>query len=286
MKWKIVTDSSANIRFDGKVNENIDFQVVPFLINIGTDLYIDNDLNKVPELMDAMEASKLGSSSACASPDTFEKAFEGTENVICFTISSALSGSYNAAELGRNLLLESNPNQNVYIFDTLSAGSEQDLLIRKTIDLIEQGLDFNQVIEGIKEYHKSTSIVYMLESVDNLVKNGRLNKIVGGMIGLLGIRLVATRTDEGVIEIIHKSKGSKRALQTMLDHLIASGYQGGDIDVSYSLNQKTAEDFKMLILDKFPQAHVEVRPTSGLCSYYAQRGGLLVGYSKLIPSDN
>lgn len=282
MKWKIVTDSSASIRFDDKINGHIDFQVVPFLINIGTDLFIDNDINQVPNLMDAMEASKLGSSSACAAPDTFEKAFEGAENVICFTISSALSGSYNSAVLGRNLSLEKNPHQNIHIFDTLSAGSEQDLLIRKTIELIEQRLDFEQVIQTLTDYHKSTSIVYMLESVDNLVKNGRLNKIVGGMIGLLGIRLVATRTDEGVIEIIHKSKGSKRALQTMLDHLIASGYQGGGIDISYSLNKKTAEDLKNLILNKFPQAHVEIRPTSGLCSYYAQRGGLLVGYSKRI----
>lgn len=129
MKWKIVTDSGANIRYETTITEQVKFQLVPLLINIGTELFIDNDLDNVPQLMDSMEQSKLGSSSACPSPDTYANAFSDADNVICFTLSSGLSGSYNSAQLGRNLVLENHPEKNIYIFDSLSAGSEMDLLI-------------------------------------------------------------------------------------------------------------------------------------------------------------
>lgn len=279
MKWKIVTDSGANIRFDNKISDTIGFQLVPLLINIGTQLFIDDSLDKVEELMDTMEASKLGSSSACPSPDAYAKTFMDADNVICFTLSSNLSGSYNSAILARDLVLENYPEKNIYIFDSLAAGSEMDLLIIKALELVKQDLSFNQVIEELNTYHQTTNIIFMLESVDNLVKNGRLNKLVGGMIGLLGIRLVANRSETGTIEIIHKSKGTKRALKTMFDELLSRGYQGGRLVLSYVLNEDNANDFKTLVLNQFPNAEITILPTSGLCSYYAQRGGLLVGFT-------
>lgn len=277
MKWKIVTDSGASIRFDHALPDQIGFEVVPLVINIGTQVFVDDSIDKVPALMEAMESSKLGSASACPAPDAYAKTFMDADQVICFTISSNLSGSFNSATLAKEMVLEDHPEKQIHIFDSRSAGSEMDLLIRQAIDIIQTGKDFDQVIQALNSFHETSDIVFMLESVDNLVKNGRLSKVVGGMIGLLGIRLVAKRTQEGTIEIIHKSKGTKRAIKTMVDELMKLGYQGGRLEISYCLNLENANDFKELVLSKFPSADIQVRPTSGLCSYYAQRGGLLIG---------
>ncbi|MDT2768657.1 DegV family protein [Globicatella sulfidifaciens] len=281
MKWKILADSGSCIRHEEKITDEIGFQVVPLLINIGTELFIDDDLSKVPDLMDSMEHSKLGSSTACPSPDTYASAFMDADNVICFTISGALSGSFNSAQLAKNLVLESHPEKNIQIIDTLSAGTEIDILVDKSIELIQAGKSFDDVVTEVENYHQSTGLVFMLESVDNLVKNGRLNRIVGGMIGLLNIRLIGVRSDVGQIEVVHKSKGEKRAYNSIVDVLTKANFNNGRIDISHCLNESSALKLKEVILKSFPQATINIRPTSGLCSYYAQRGGLMVGYETI-----
>lgn len=280
MKWKIVADSGSSIRYSNQITENIGFQIVPLLINIGSELFVDNDINNVPHLMTTMESTQSGSSSACPSPDTYANAFMEADNVICITLSSALSGSYNSAKLGRELVLETHPNKNIFIVDSLSAGSEMDLLIDKAIKLASDDLNFNDVVSQINSYHQHTGLIFMLESVDNLVKNGRLNRIVGSMIGLLGIRLIGERSTVGQIDVIHKSKGTKRALKTMIEELKKVGFKGGRLDISHCLNESVAKEFQNLVTEAFPDATIYLRPTSGLCSYYAQRGGLMVGYEK------
>ena len=281
MKWKILADSGSCIRHEEKITDEIGFQVVPLLINIGTELFIDDDLSKVPDLMDSMEHSKFGSSTACPSPDTYASAFMDADNVICFTISGALSGSFNSAQLAKNLVLESHPEKNIQIIDTLSAGTEMDILVDKSIELIQAGKPFDDVVTEVENYHQSTGLVFMLESVDNLVKNGRLNRIVGGMIGLLNIRLIGVRSDVGQIEVVHKSKGEKRAYNSIVDVLTKANFNNGRIDISHCLNESSALKLKEVILKSFPQATINIRPTSGLCSYYAQRGGLMVGYETI-----
>ena len=149
MKWKILADSGSCIRHEEKITDEIGFQVVPLLINIGTELFIDDDLSKVPDLMDSMEHSKLGSSTACPSPDTYASAFMDADNIICFTISGALSGSFNSAQLAKNLVLESHPEKNIQIIDTLSAGTEMDILVDKTIELIQAGKSFDEVVTEV-----------------------------------------------------------------------------------------------------------------------------------------
>ena len=280
MKWKIVADSGSNILEYKMTNASAEFKSVPLMLNIGTDVYIDNTDLDLTTLLNAMEFEKTASSSACPAPDTYAQAFEGAENVLCFTLSSALSGSYNSAVLGANIFKETHPDVNIHIFDTLTAGAEIDLLVQKAIELVEQGLEWDEVINALNEYHTHTDVTFILETVDNLVKNGRISKLVGSMIGLLGIRLVGIRTPEGKIELAHKAKGTKRAMKTTLGEMISRGYNGGKAIISHCTAQDTAETFKQLILEHYPQAAIEICQMNGLCSYYAQRNGLIIGFEK------
>ncbi|MDO4432635.1 MAG: DegV family protein [Aerococcaceae bacterium] len=278
MKWKIVADSGSNLSVFTLSDENVSFQTVPLMLNIGTNVYIDDKNLDKQALLAAMEQETTATSSACPSPSAYAQAFEGAENVICFTITSALSGSYNSAVLGMNLHKENHPDVNVHIFDTKSAGPEEDLLVHKAIELAQSGIEFDDMVNALNDYHARTNLIFVLESVDNLVKNGRLNKLVGGMIGLLGIRLVAIRNAEGTIEIKTKAKGSKRALKSMFAEMENFGYKGGKIIISHGFNPEGAEEFKQLVLASFPQAEISITPFDGLCTFYAQRNGVMVGY--------
>lgn len=278
MKWKIVTDSGSDIRQIDNLSEDVAFESVPLMLNIGNKVYIDDENIDVSALMDAMEGEAAASSSACPAPNAYAETYKGADNVIVFTLSSNLSGSYNSASLGRDLILEENPQANIHIFDSFSAGSEINLLVRKAVELATNGVSFDEMVKELNEYHAHTTVSFLLESVDNLVKNGRVNKILGQMIGLLGIRLVGRRTQDGKIELAHKSKGTKRAMRTLFDEILSKGYQGGTMEISHALNKESADIFKAKVLERFPAADITIIDMSGLCSFYAQRKGLIIGY--------
>lgn len=278
MKWKIVTDSGSDIRLLEGLKENVSFDFVPLMLDIGNEIFVDDENIEIERLLTAMEKERSAAASACPAPDAYAESYQGADNVIVFTLSSNLSGSYNSASLGKDLLLEQYPNVNIHIFDSLSAGAEMNILIRKAAELANKGLEFNELVQAMKDYHQYTNISFLLESVDNLVKNGRVNKIVGQMIGLLGIKLIGQRSSEGRIELAHKSKGTKRALKTLLTEFENKKFNGNIMEISHSMNLVGAEQLKKQVLDKYPDAVVRIIEMSGLCNFYAERSGMIIGF--------
>lgn len=277
-KWKIVADSGCDIREFENLASHVAYENVPFLLTINNQVFIDDEDVDLQEFNEKLANSKGPTSSACPAPDRFAEAYKGAENVICFTLSGALSGSYNSAMLGRDIALESNPDANIHVFDSHSAGAEVNVLVRKAISLAEEEVSFDEMIESMNEYHQETSINFLLKSVDNLVKNGRVNKIVGQMVGLLNIHLVGKRTAEGTIDLAHKSRGEKRGLKTLLDEIKNNGYQGDVIEISHNNNLATAEKIEAEIRQNYPDATIYITPMSALCCYYAEAQGVIVGY--------
>lgn len=280
MDWKIVTDTGSNIREINNLPENVAFDIIPLILHIDNEDYIDTpDLDTEMLNQKVAEASK--SSSACPAPGVYAEKFAGAENVICFTISSELSGSYNSADQGKQLALEENPDANIYIFDTNSAGGEMDLLVFKAIELVKEGMNFHEVVDELNKYHEKTYVGYMLKSIENLVKNGRVNKVVGSLVGLLNIHVIGIRSEEGTIEMSNRARGEKRALNTFINDIIEAGFSGKVMEIGHVNNETLAKKFSEKILEKFPQTDIRIRPTSGLCSFYAERGGLIVGYERV-----
>lgn len=279
MKWKIVTDTGSSIREIENLPENVSFDIIPLILHLDNKDYVDTPDLDTEELVNEMsKASK--SSSACPAPGVYAEKFKGAENVICFTISSEVSGSYNSAELGRSIALEENPEANIYIFNSKSAGGEMDLLVWKALELIEAGESFQNVVDDLHAYHQHTYVGYMLKSIENLVKNGRVNKVVGSLVGLLNIHVMGIRSEEGTIEMSNRARGEKRALNTFMNDIIENGFNGKILEISHVNNKTLAEKFANKMKEKFPNTNIRIRPTSGLCSFYAEDGGLIVGYER------
>ena len=280
MKWKIVADSGSNLREVENLPENISLDLVPLVIHLDDQELIDTPDIDTKKLIEDMKNAEE-TSTACPAPGVYAKAFAGAENVICITISSEVSGSYNSAKIGRELAIEKNPDANIYVFNSKSAGGEIDLLILKAIELIEAGNEFQEVVDGLHDYHKNIYVGYMLQSIDNLVKSGRVSKVVASIAGLLNINILGIRSEEGTIEMSGRVRGEKRALKRLLEDIIENGYNGNAMEISHVNNRKLAEQLAENTLEKFPDANIKIRDTSGLCSFYAEDNGLIIGYERV-----
>lgn len=278
MTWKIVADSGCDYRTIENLAVDTLFESVPLTIQVGDEIFIDNNQLNIDEMMEKMYATSSASKSACPSPDDYMKAFNGASNIFVVTITGTLSGSYNSAQVAKRLYLEDHPDVNIHIIDTLSAGGENDLIIKKLNLLIGQGLSYEEVIKEITAYQAKTKLLFVLAKVDNLVKNGRLSKLLGAVVGLLNIRMVGEASQDGKLELLQKARGTKKSLIAAFDELIKAGYAGGQIIIAHRHNPKFCQQFSEMVREKFPQAVIEVIPTSGLCSFYAEENGLLMGY--------
>ena len=278
MTWKIVADSGCDYR--QLVSPAIDttFVSVPLKIQVADQLFVDDANLDIDQMMETMYATSEASKSACPSPDDYLRAFEGGENIIVVTITGTLSGSHNSAQLAKNIYLEEHPETNIHVIDSLSAGGEVDLFVDKLNELIGQGLSFEEVVQTITAYQEKTKLLFVLAKVDNLVKNGRLSKLLGTVVGLLNIRMVGEASETGTLELLQKARGPKKSLQAAYEELVKAGYSGGRIVMAHRSNEKFCQQLSDLILERFPQADIKILPTSGLCSFYAEDGGLLMGY--------
>ena len=278
MTWKIVADSGCDYREITDLANQTRFESVPLTIQIDHEIFVDNAQLDIDGMMEKMYATSSASKSACPSPDDYLRSFEGAENIFVVTITGSLSGSHNSAQLAKKLFLEENPTANIHVIDSLSAGGEVDLIVRKLNDLIKEGLSFEQVVEAITHYQENTKLLFVLAKVDNLVKNGRLSKLIGAVVGLLNIRMVGEASDTGTLELLQKARGAKKALTAAVDEVLKAGYKGGRIIIAHRNNEKFCQQFSEVIKEKFPAADISFLPTSGLCSFYAEEGGLLMGY--------
>ena len=278
MSWKIVADSGCDFRQLTQLTSDLQFESVPLTIQVENTVYTDDANLDIDQMMQQMEASKQASKSACPSPDDYLNAYKGADKIFVLTITGALSGSQNAAQVAKGLLLEENPHVQIHVIDTLSAGGEIDLLVLKLQELIQSGLSFEEVKDAIRDYQTKTKLLFVLASVQNLVKNGRLSKAIGAVIGLLNVRMVGEASAEGKLELLKKARGYKKSVSSSIDAMLEAGYKGGRIVIAHRNNEKFCQDFSEKIRAHFPQAIIDAIPTSGLCSFYAEEAGLLMGY--------
>lgn len=277
MKYKIVSDSASNI-FEIK---DTDYAYVPLKIVCGDKEYIDTPELDVSGMIDDLRQTKNRSGSSCPNVHEWAEAFSDADCVFAIAITSGLSGSYAAALQAKEDFLSENPNAKVHVIDSLSAGPEMRLIIEKLQSLIAQELSFEDIVSQIEEYQKHTHLLFCLESLNNLARNGRVSMAKAKIAGVLGIRVVGRASDEGTLEELHKARGAEKSLEVLFKELQASGYKEGKVRIAHCRNPKAAEVLKNKILQAYPKADIEIETCTALCSFYAEQGGMLIGYESI-----
>lgn len=274
MKQKIIMDSAGDI----KELPGIDFSCIPLTIHAGDQVFVDNTPAAAEEMVDYLKTYHGTTSSACPSVGEYMEAFGDADEVYCLTITSQLSGSYNSAMAAAGEFMEAHPDRKIHVFDTLTAGPEMVLLAEKIRELLQQGISFDGIIDRIKAYQEKTKLLFSLESLRNLANNGRVPHVVAKAVGILGIRMLAVASDEGTIHPVGKARGEKKVLPEMLKHLMTMGYNGGKMRIAHCRNESGALALKNALLQQFVDADITVSRLGALCSFYAEEGGLLVGF--------
>ena len=273
MRIKFVADSSANLF----TFENTDFSSAPLKIVAGEKEYIDVEALDAKQMMKEFKEYKGKSGTACPGVGDWLDAFDGADIVYGVAITSQLSGCYNAANIAAEQYMEENPGKKVFILDSLSTGPEMVLILEKYRELVMEGKEFEEVCEVVKEYHKHTNLLFSLESVDNLAKNGRVSKIIAKAVGILGIRIVG-RAEGGKLEQMHKCRGEKKALQQLVASMKDLDCNGTKIRITHSYNDEAVKKLVDMIKEAYPDCEITVGYNHGLCCFYAEEGGILVGF--------
>ena len=272
MNYKIVSDSSSNL-----LQGTQWFQSVPLKI-LGQQEYIDDGSQDIAEMVHHLKHFKGKSSSSCPNVSDWLDAFEGHQCIFAVTITQRLSGSYNAAVQAAQTYREEHPDARIYVIDSMAAGPEMAMIVDKIRTLMDQGMDPNQVMEQVKDYQSHLYTLFCLESLTNLARNGRVNPTVAKLAGVLGIR-VCGEAQQGQILPIHKARGAKKALNTLVEMIVERGFQDGCLlRVAHCFAPETAQALGDAILEKFPNARFQMETTGVLCSYYAEQGGLMIGF--------
>ncbi len=277
MDIKIIADSSADAIY---FHSNIPFESVPLKIITDEKEFVDDKKLDVKSMVDYLLSYKGKSSTACPSMMDYMNAFGNFKHVICITITGTLSGSYNAACIAKEEYESKYPDRKVHVINSLSAGPELKLLIEKAVELIENNMDFDCICTKLDMYTKHTGLAFSLNSLNNLARNGRVSPIIAKAAGLLGIRIVGKASDKGDLQQLDKPRGADKAYQKVVDRMISEGYNGGRAIIDHCFNSEGANTVKNLILEKFNEANITIEKTYGLCSFYAENGGMLIGFEK------
>lgn len=269
----IVTDSSSNIvDFD-----DLPFASVPMKIMVDGKNFEDVKGIDLEDLVNKMERCST-SSSSCPNVAEWLEAFEGHEEVFAVTISSRLSGSFDSAMMAKKEYESSRPGARVEVIDSRMTGPGMRMITEKLVELSALGAAFDECLSRLAEYRKRMHLCFSLASIHNLAKNGRVSSITATIFGVLGIRMLGRASDEGTIESVNKVRGEKAGLRSILHELAEKGFKGGKCYISHTLDADLAGRLKEKILEIYPGSRIHMEANTGLCSYYAERHGLIVGF--------
>lgn len=281
MAFRIVCDSSSNVFSLPGVN----YTTVPMKV-VAEKEYIDTPRCNVVEMVNDLQQHKGRSGSSCPNVGDWLTAFGDETHIFGLTITKHLSGSYNAAQQAARTYMEEHPGRQVHIFDSLSTGPVMMMLVEKILACDAAGDSFSDTIQKVSDYQNHCHTLFCLESLMNLARNGRVNPAVAKIAGTLGIRAVGTAKG-GQISLIHKPRGHRKTGQALTAAMAERGFQDGSrLRIAHCFAKEAVENLKTAVLDRFPHATFLVEPTSALCSFYAEAGGLILGFEGNFNAEN
>jgi DegV family protein with EDD domain len=275
---KIVADSSCDL--NENLEREMDVTLIPFSLHVGDSIYRDDKDLDVKAMLKEMAECPTAPKTACPSPNDFIKAFEGNESVFAVTISSALSGTYESAMLAKKMIMENAEDKFIHVFDSFSASIAETLISMKIFELARKNYDDLQIVDKVNEYIKNMKTFFLLESLENLMKNGRLGKVKGRLATLLNIKPVMGATEDGNIKLVESVRGYKKAFMRFVEIVGEQGEKLEDkvIGIAHCNCLERAEEFKRELLKRYKFKDIIIVETAGLSSVYANQGGIIVAF--------
>lgn len=278
MKNIIVSDSCLDFNDDLLPVEDSLIRV-PFNINISGEEIIDKDLD-IDELISKMKASKDKITTSCPSPNDYLEAFKKGMNAFAVTISAKLSGSHNSAVIAKRIAEESKDEGEVHVFDCKSAAAGQNLVVLKIKKLLEDKLSFAKIVEEVNRYIEGLKTIFVLDSLDNLIKNGRVSPLTG-LIGT-ALHIVPIMGDDGDGNIVVKERvrGKKRAFDKLIELIGKSNvdFKNTVLAITHINAMEKAIKIKDELQRLYGFKDIHIFKGGGLSTVYGDDGGIIIAY--------
>ncbi|MEF9940176.1 MAG: DegV family protein [Clostridium sp.] len=277
MTYKIIGDSCLDLTDELKKDPH--FQTIPLTLQVDDVQVIDDESFDQKSFLQLVKNGKGCPKTACPSPERFKEAFEcDAEAVFAVTLSSHLSGTYNAAVLGKELYEEEHgADKHIVVIDSLSASSGELNIALKIQELCESLTEFDEVVRQTKLYRDNMQTYFVLESLDFLRKNGRLTGLQAFFATTLNIKPIMAG-DKGVIIKLEQARGINKALARMIEIAIANGgdTSGKRLIIAHCNNRDRAEQVRDLIVHQTSFRDVVITNTAGVATVYAGDGGIVL----------
>lgn len=276
---KIVVDSGCDLTSDMKSQKNIHIEVVPLTLQVDEQQFIDDEHLDVNHYLDEMEKSAHVPKTAAPSPERYIEKYKGEESVFAVTLSSKLSGSYNSAMVAREISIEGSEGKFVHVFDSLSASIGETLIALKIKEHADLNLSDLAIVDSINDFISKMKTYFVLEKFDTIVKTGRMKPYVAKLASLLSVKPICGASD-GNMALIGKARGYNKAVAKLISIMQEEGYdfENKILGISHVQCLDKAVAFKDEVMKKIKFKDVIILEASGLCSTYANRGGLIIAF--------
>lgn len=276
MSCKLVVDSCCDVM--PMLREKISLTMVPLIMKLGDATFVDDEKINITEFLAKMKSTKTTARSSCPSPGDYAAACAGADTAFVVTLSSNLSGSYNSAVACKELMDGQGPE--IHVIDSKSASAGELLVALKLAEAVENKVKNSDIVKNIETFVKDMKTFFVLESLDNLIKNGRMSKIAGTVASVLGMRPILGSDGNGNITFYAKARGMEAAIKKLADTI---GEHCKDttektLVITHCNNEKQANRLCDMVKAAYSFKEILITPTGGLSSMYANDGGIVIAF--------
>lgn len=277
--YKIVIDSCGELTEELKADGH--FVNVALEMEVNGYRVVDDETFNQKDFLKRVKESPVGPKSSCPSPECYKEQFLGdAKRIYIVTLSKELSGSYNSAQLAKQLFEEEygEGTKQIYIFNSRSASVGETLIGMKVQECETAGVSFEETVEQTEAYIAGQNTYFVLETLETLRKNGRLSNLKAFVANALNIKPVMGATPDGLICQLGQARGMHKALKKMVEEML-SGLKEPErkvLAISHCNCPERAHAVKEEVERSVRFQKIVVVDTAGISSMYANDGGVIM----------
>ena len=239
---RIITDSASDLPKD-YIRQH-DLHVIPTPVVIDDVDYFDGETIQTEEFYHILDDIKRDVKTYHINPAMFTEAFlpyaKAGDSIIYLCFSTGIAGTYNAANIAKNSLLEDYPDFDLTIIDSKSASAGFGLVVSKLVTMLEKGASKDEIIESADYFISHVKHVFTVQTLAYLIKGGRLTKFKGTLAETLDMKPVLIVNDEGALAVIKTVRGRKKSLRYLIDYAKENIYQSENQTIALCHGEDTA----------------------------------------------
>ena len=212
------------------------------------------------------EVAKTSASSPASAMELLKKELDQGNDIICITLSSTLSCTFNNIRMASLELLDSYPNRRITVIDSLTGSMAMGMMVIKACMMREENCSFDQIVQYLNENKQSYQVEFYVNDLQYLARGGRLNPAIAKIGSFIGIKPILSVTKDGILQDVCKARKASGAIKKIKERFLTSSVDQEMVCIVHSNTLDKALTLKadLELEQSFSQVFVaEIGPTIG-----------------------